>query len=48
MEYENIKVRERRQLGFVTFNNNLGVSGWVGLAYDRQLRDKKSRKYIIS
>ena len=35
MEYENIKVRERRQLGFVTFSNNLGVSGWVGLAYDR-------------
>ena len=35
MEYENIKVRERRQLGFVTFSNNLGVSGWVSLAYDR-------------
>ena len=35
MEYENIKVRERRQLGFVTFNSNMGVNGWVGLAYDR-------------
>ena len=35
MEYENIKVRERRQLGFVTFSNNLSVSGWVSLAYDR-------------
>ena len=29
------KVRERRQLGFVTFNENLAVSRWVGLAYDR-------------
>ena len=26
---------ERRQLGFVTLNGNLAVSGWVGLAYDR-------------
>ena len=29
------KVRERRQLGFVTLNGNLAISGWVGLAYDR-------------
>ena len=28
-------LRERRQLGFVTLNGNLAVSGWVGLAYDR-------------
>ena len=28
-------IRERRQLGFVTLNGNLAVSGWVGLAYDR-------------
>ena len=27
-------LRERRQLGFVTLNGNLAVSGWVGLAYD--------------
>ena len=27
------KVRERRQLGFVTLNGNLAISGWVGLAY---------------
>ena len=39
---------ERRQLGFVTLNGNLAVSGWVGLAYDRSLRDEKSRKDIIS
>ena len=26
---------ESRRLGFVTFKNNLTVSGWVGLAYDR-------------
>ena len=31
----NLLVRERRQLGFVTLNGNLAVSGWVGLAYDR-------------
>ena len=30
-----IQVRERQQLGFVTLNGNLAVSGWVGLAYDR-------------
>ena len=28
-------IREHRQLGFVTLNGNLAVSGWVGLAYDR-------------
>ena len=27
-------LRERQQLGFVTLNNNLAVSGLVGLAYD--------------
>ena len=27
-------VKERRQLGFVTLNGNLAVSGLVGLAYD--------------
>ena len=27
-------VRECQQLGFVTLNSNLAVSGWVGLAYD--------------
>ena len=26
---------ERRQLGLVTLNGKLAVSGWVGLAYDR-------------
>ena len=26
------KLRERRQLGFIIFNNNLAISGWVGLA----------------
>ena len=31
----NLLLRERRQLGFVTLNANLAVSGWVGLAYDR-------------
>ena len=31
-------VRERQQLGFVTLNDNLAVSGWVGLAYDEKLR----------
>ena len=30
----NLLLRERRQLGFVTLNGNLTVSGWVGLAYD--------------
>ena len=40
--------RERWQLGSITLNGNLAVSGWVGLAYDRQLRDEKSRKDIIS
>ena len=30
-----ISIRERRQLGFVMLNDNLAVSGWVGLAYDR-------------
>ena len=39
---------EHRQLGFVTLNSNLVVSGWVGLAYDGKLHDKKSRKDIIS
>ena len=29
------KLREHRQLGFVTLNGNLAVSGWMGLAYDR-------------
>ena len=42
------RVTERRQLSFFTLNGNLAVSGWVGLAYDRQLRDEKSRKDIIS
>ena len=28
-------VREYRQLGLVTLNGSLAVSGWVGLAYDR-------------
>ena len=28
-------VRERRQIGFVTLNGDVAVSGWVGLAYDR-------------
>ena len=27
--------RERQQLGFVTLNSDLAVSGWVDLAYDR-------------
>ena len=31
----NLLLRERRQLGFVTLNANLAVSGWVDLAYDR-------------
>ena len=30
-----ILLRERRQIGFVTLNDNLAVSGWVGIAYDR-------------
>ena len=30
-----ILLRERRQLGLVTLNGNLAVSGRVGLAYDR-------------
>ena len=41
-------IRERRKLGLVTLNGNLAVSGWVGLAYGRQIRDEKSRKDIIS
>ena len=28
------KLREFRQLGFVTLNNNLAFSEWLGLAYD--------------
>ena len=32
---KNLAIRERQQLGFVTLNGNLAVSGWVGLAYDR-------------
>ena len=28
-------LREHQQLGFITLNSNLAVSGWVGLAYDR-------------
>ena len=30
-----LAAREHQQLGFVTLNGNLAVSGWVGLAYDR-------------
>ena len=48
LTFRRCKVRERRQLGFVTLNGNLAVIGWVGLAYDRQLRDEKSHKDIIS
>ena len=33
--YYTVLRRERRQLGFVTLNGNLAVSGWVGLTYDR-------------
>ena len=29
------KIRERRQLRFVTLNGNFAVSWWVGLAYGR-------------
>ena len=32
---QHCEIRERRQLGSVTLNSNLVVSGWVGLAYGR-------------
>ena len=35
IDFANIYLRQRRQLGCVTLNGNLVVSGWVGLAYDR-------------
>ena len=33
--YKRETFRESRQLGLVTLNGSLAVSGWVGLAYDR-------------
>ena len=35
LHHDNFVFRERQQLGFVTLNGNLAVSGWVVLAYDR-------------
>ena len=35
IDFANIYLRQRRQLGCVTLNGNLAVSGWMGLAYDR-------------
>ena len=34
--------KKNRRLGFVTLNRNLDVKGWMGLAYDYQVHDKKS------
>ena len=42
------EIREGGQLGFVTLNGSFAVSGWVGLANDRYLRDETSLKDIIS
>ena len=35
LHHDKFVFRERQQLGFVTLNDNLAVSGWMGLAYDR-------------